>query len=100
MKIFATIWGINGIILMAIYSVAYGPGGGGGPVVVALLAPFVLAGVNLCLGLVSIVSMLVLRKTDKAAAAMADKAMQAFMIAFAVLFTLGVPACFLGITRL
>lgn len=91
---------VNGFILLVVYAFAYVPGGDGTSKIVALLAPFVLAVIDLCLGLLCVVLMLALKRSDPTGSALADQCMQAFMIAFAVTFAFGIPACFYGLSHL
>jgi len=100
MKPLIAVLGLNGFILAMMYFEAYGPGGNSAARGVTVFAPFVQAVVNLCLGLLCVVAMLVLRRIDKAAAAIAEKFMQAFVIAFGVIFAFGIPACFYTLSHL
>lgn len=100
MKPLAIILGLNALILVGLYAEAYAPGSNSSDKGVILFAPFALSAINLCLGLLSVVVMFVLKRVDKTAAAVADKSMQAFMIAFGLVFAFGVPACFLGLSHL
>lgn len=100
MKPFIAVFGINLIILVMLYAEAYGPHGNSTEKGVALFAPFVLSAINLCLGLLCIVVMLILKRTNASAAATADKCMQAFIIAFGAILSFAVPACVYGISHL
>lgn len=101
MKPLVIVLGLNALFLAALYAEAYGPGADGSEKGAVLFAPFVVSAVNLCLGLVCVVIMLVLKGLGRtAAAAVADKFMQAFVIAFGVVLAFAVPACFIGISHL
>jgi hypothetical protein len=90
----------NALILLVVYAFAYLPGGDGTGKIAALLAPFILSGLNLCLGLFCVVLMFALKRGDPTGSALADRSMQAFMITCAAVFAFGIPACFYGLSRL
>ena len=92
--------GINVFILLLVYAVASLPGIDQTPKIVALFAPFILSMLDLVLGILCIIRMNGLRRTDPPAAVLADKAMQAFMISCAATFTFGIPACLFGLSHL
>ncbi|MGZ3304889.1 MAG: hypothetical protein ACXU8U_03425 [Asticcacaulis sp.] len=62
----------------------------------AVLSAFALSFLNLCLGLICVVALLILNFVNKGWRDVADKLMQAFMIAFGLTLLIAVPACFAG----
>jgi len=97
-KPFAVVGGVHAIILTGIYLLAYRTtNNNGAEKIIAILAPFALAAIDLCLGLLCTVLMLDLRRRGNPAHLVAEKYMQAFVIAFGVMTSISVPACILGV---
>jgi len=91
---------LNGIIILSVYACAYTFNYGGEAKLIALLAPFVISVINLCLGVLSLLLVGILKLTKSDNTALADKYMQAFMIGFGITFAYGVPACLFGMQHL
>lgn len=87
--------GLNGLALLAGYATAYTFNYGGEALLAAIVAPFVISGINLCLGFATLILMGILKTARRDTATTADKYMQAFMISFGVVFAFAVPACFI-----
>ena len=87
--------GLNVLVVLASYAAAYTFNYGGDAQFIAVLAPFTIATVDLCLGVLCLILMGILNVTGHKAAMLTDKYMQAFMISFGVVFAFAVPACFI-----
>ncbi|MDV6330501.1 hypothetical protein [Asticcacaulis sp. 201] len=86
---------VNAVILGLILIVDCIPNKDGSAKVAALTWPFGLSLIDLGLGLICIIAMGVTKDPEKRAAA--DSTMQGFMISFAMMLLLAVPACFWAI---
>ncbi len=93
---FRVIAAINLIAVLLVLFIGYGSGDPNGKGI-GLLGPFVIAAADLCAGLVCALLMAIFALFDKGAQAVADKAMQAFMICFGIVLCVAVPACFAGL---